>query len=412
MKRNKYSIKFKEMLLFLYFYFVVFGNKLGSVDFNFSVSVLGILVVIYNKRSIVFPIVCRKLFLIIVSVFSIALISSLYNGNLDFNSVFRYIRVGISFLSIVLVVMNSRITYIRALEMLITVILIHSIISVLGAFNLDFQRLISSFTGYSRVYHLGRSTGLTIGFDIGGIISLIGLFLVSVYIIITGKKRTLSLIIFSLAAVLTTRFNMVLFLITLVILFFLFKKYKRRYELALIVMLFSFIGIISLSIIGSTILVNNGYNVPSIIYDFDSTIARTLQYSYAQSDITKVIDHHYDFSKINNWFIGDGYIPSVDPGYTITIYSIGIVGLVMSVVFYFTIIRNCTVKFFGQAIEMKLIAFSLVYWVVVVLAMSAKNNYLFTRNISELGFIMLCIYMNYKGQNIHSASDVLKRLRG
>lgn len=403
---KSYSFIFKELAIFLYFFLVVFGNKIGPFDINFIASMMGIIIIVFIKRTLYFPNLFRKLFLIILLLFSISLISSFVNSDFDINAVFRYIRVGISFFSITIVLLSSTIKHTRLIAILISVIFIHSISSIIGSFNLDFQKNIALFTGYKRVYHYGRSVGLTIGFDIGGIISLIGLVLTSILIIITGKKMTIQLILFSISTFLTTRFNMILYLITLLILFFIFRKNNRRFESLIILALFSFISFLTIGIFSTTLLINRSSNIPEFIYTFDSYLSSIFRDSYARTDFIYVINRHYNFSYLNNWIIGDGYIPAVDSGYTITIYAVGMLGLLFSIFFYLIIIKNFSFRYFKDSFELRLISFAITYWAFVVLFMSAKNNYFFTRNISELGFIMIGIFANRYLKNKSSNNTI------
>jgi hypothetical protein len=386
-----------EAVLFIYFFFIVFGAKIGFLDVSFFAGLVGIVFALRKYPRLCFNKKILFLAFLIIMIMGIALLSILINQVTEVTWVLRYIRVLVNFISIYLVISTLNIRPQRLLKIIINILLIHAVVVIIGAINIDFQAFISNFTGYSKSTRVGRSTGLTIGFDIAGILVSIGFIGTVILRIISNKSKVLQLLIFAIAGMLTTRFTMILILAMLLVGIFIFKKYKCRIELFLCTTLFTLSALISVSIFTISVNLGGVYNKIVVGNDFIGGLVFKLVDSYHKTNFSQVTQSHYDFESLNNWFIGDGYLYTADPGYTITLYSMGILGVLLSLLFYLYILRICfksSTNNYGKNMRILVTA-----WVLVVIVFNAKNSYMFTRNISEVGFILFFIFMSFNEWN-------------
>ena len=386
--------------LFIYFFFMIFGTKIGVFDFTLFTGLLGILVILTQSKKINISRKLFKLLYYLMIVIFIAIISIIYNSSSEFDIILRYIRVLLNLISIYLVISNVKLNPLEVFEVLITVLFLNAVVIVIGALNVNFQSLISNFTGYSKTVRFGRSTGLTIGFDITGLLVVIGFLGTAIFHILSSKDQSVKLIVFSIAALLTTRFTMFLYIIVLLYVRYLFKKHGLIFETIIYNITLIVTSIISISLF--TLSVSFGGSSSQFISKNQviSNVVNSLVESYASTNLESTLTQHYDFSHVSNWFIGDAYGFRADPGYTLTIYSIGVIGLIFSIVFYLNFMRLAIKK--TNQLEVDLYRVIVLFWVIVVMLFNTKNSYFFTRNISETGFAIFFIYLKAREEFVRN----------
>jgi hypothetical protein len=399
---NKNS--FKNIIYFILIFLIVFGNKINNIDISILSAFLGLLLTSSLKKIKINVIFIRMTIILSIIIIYI-LFMFIFNYKPSNYFVLRYLRAFLGLLFIPFFAQSYPIENKNKIKYLIFVLLIHSIFTIFGSFNLDFQRYISLFTGYDKTIRFFRSTGLTIGYDMSGLINILGFFLSIIYIVYNKNKLIIRLFpyIFFLSAFLTSRVNIFLIILfTFLISLYLINKNKKIYGYFL---LFLFIIMLIPAIILIDITTNINLQITNLLIEIFPSIGNfvsSIETYFSNYLVENIFKQQYNFSEINNIFFGDMQNPSLDPGYTKSIYMIGIFGIILILFYYFYIIK--IVKLMRKTFKKNMnyffndISIFIIVSVIIILFLNFKNLYFHTRYVDQIILICLGILMGEKNK--------------
>lgn len=370
---------------YIFFYLAIFGPKIGTL---IDVSLISNLIVIIfvSKHCLVIekeyrPMIRGLLVLILYSflVLSVSIFSS-SNSEIDYLFFLKFIRAIVALFAITAFVRNSKLEKETIFNCASTILLVHAITVIIGAVIwTDFQILIKPLSGFTKSVHAYRSTGLTNGYDFSGLLCCFGI-LVTYF----GKKRKLSnirLLIFIVSAMLTSRLSMLLAEAIIVYIVFINRK-KERINKALLT------TVLSLSVIpilGIVLFSTKNTDNPIVTFlmknDTFSQISQKLIYYYASGTIDETIQGQYRFDSLDIFerIFGSMKVAHQDPGITQYIFAIGIIGLIIAVFTYLSILR-IALRYKEKDKDMVVIVS---FMIALCLVLSIKNSYLFARHVTE-----------------------------
>jgi len=390
--------------LTIYIFLVLFGPKIGRyIDTSVITNLISLLIILKYKKNIVFS---RKYFsyvLIVIFILIYLFSLMLLNGTFLIVQLGRYLRTIISIISIWGVVVSTNQNNETVIYSLIKVLSIHAALVLFTSLSIDAQETLAIFTGFEKKIRLFRSTGLMIGFDMSGLLCIVGYVISFTYPEIYKKRHRVKImmLLFIIATIFTSRFSILSLIIIIVLLIIknrknVYKKFEVRLGLV-----FSIITLIPASIlfIVTTTYSAKFYSLFTERFPYSMSIVNRFVSSYANTDIENTILNHFDFTKLDliSILLGAAENANQDPGYTIIIYSIGVVGLLLSVVWYFKIFIDTTrinKIFIENRIaneEMKHIQFTIYIMVYLTFMLSFKNNYFFTGTYFEILIIYITL---------------------
>ena len=254
---------------------------------------------------------------------------------------------------------------------LYAIISIHIATIIFMALIPSFYLFIKSFVGFEKGYKPYRYFGLTLGYDIAG--------LITIYYILIGsflKKTRLNSLVAFITSFLTSRLTMVISFITysMLELIQLIRRNKFLTIFIIITIMSLFKG--TLKEIYDTVLVLFGV--------FENSSVNITGYAfYSVSDLFEQI--FIWPTEYQEWLFGfKGDLK--DSGYSMIIMKYGLLGLVLSIVWYLQILKSTSTR------NRKL----MMYMISLLLLLNIKNEYFFTRSITEIIlFIALVKDENY-----------------
>ena len=193
---------------------LLFAPKIGSyIDLS---MITGLLIIVFTERGIVrFSKLSKNLCISAGIILAYNIIISLLNFTIDITFVGRMIRSLVSIVAIWMYVDKNDFTKEEWMTVLSNVILIHAVLVLITAtVFVSWQeklRIISSYAAHVRQF---RSTGLLTGFDIAGLVCVLGL----IFTVLKTKLSYFDIIkiaIFILATFFTSRFSLVLLFVSL-----------------------------------------------------------------------------------------------------------------------------------------------------------------------------------------------------
>ena len=387
-------------VIFVYFYvfFSFFGDKIGGIlPLPLLVNCILILLLIKNKIRVSQILSLSFKIWIILLIYS--LIISIINFNIDINYYLRIVRAMISFVGITMLYDSKIVNYKQIIKIIINVLLIHAIVTIISStLYTDLQILLSSFTGYSRHVLKWRSTGLTTGNDMAGVLSCIGIMLC----LREEKFPVLKFFIFATSVLFTSRFSIILFALYLFLYLVFMKGQNKTKDLMCIsLLLFSLlVGIILLGIttdIGSNLAMMLGNKVPRIrqfLYTFSN--------AYANTQLNNVLGSHLNIGDdVAEIIFGKAIYSGADPGYTLFVYACGLIGTFITIMWHLKFL-NCI--YFKRKDSFRAYSmFTCMCFLVILLGLNFKNCYFFTSTFFEL-FILIAMFDNIR-MNIDINTD-------
>lgn len=376
MSSNVFEVKEKDynFVLFAFIFTMMFSFVIAGVAMRYFVilfwffySLARIKKVYMHSALIIFPTV-----LYIIIMHSLVLVS-IYNTENMFEFL-RSARAISTYVVIFLFLSSGEYSLKQVMNTLMLVLLVHALSIIVGIVFPTFKEVIQPISQYSIEFMKARSSGLLSGYDDAGYLCNIGLLLVLVKNTIQKKKLVdIYAFVFMIAAILTSRVNIVLMVIVLVIIFILNIRKMNIKGLLNISKYLVGIGIFAIIILALTTNIGFGLrttllqNYPRLI-----SIVNLMEGSYTDYGVySGVISRHLNISdlSLNQIFFGAGFRKTTsDVGYVKTIYSIGVIGILLQMIVYVRAIIN-------------------------VHRMRIKNKYNSTFQISSLTFIIAVILM-------------------
>lgn len=407
MSEQKFSLG-----LTLFFFFVLFGPKVGGY-IDTSILVGGFSVLIFSfKKDITFN---KKFVGYIFTLGSLLIyvpLIMLLNGSFDIAIFGRYVRSMISLIAIWTVVSKVNSSFNTIKSSIIIVLAMHALVVILTTVvNPQWQEYIRWFNGYQKKIHDLRSTGLMLGFDMSGLLCNIGFLMVATSLV-KGKMLyfyRFLMAIFVFAVLFTSRFSIITMLILMIIFIFYFlRSGRKRFEVVFCTLFIIITSVPVTILLLSTTSVGTQYlNDLYLLFPDMASLSNKFVSSYNNTDLDSTLGNNFNFSTLSNLqiFFGAGIGAGQDPGYTKIIFSIGIIGVILSISWYTVILKDMLKmgrhlkkennKFYQKSFVQINIVIICMYLIVIFL--SFKNNYYFTGTYFELFILEVVLaYRIYK----------------
>lgn len=395
MLKNSYKVKIDLRRIVTYFviFLSIFGPKLGGlIDISMitNIMVICFFVCLQNAKMEEYA---AQLFLVLLGILFYVILVCIGNGRLNLIFLAKFVRVATSIIALSLYIGSVKLSKETIVNILINVLLLHAVLIIISAtVFVRLQNILKPFTGFALYPYRFRATGLTNGFDFAGTLCVFGVLMLglspkSVYI----RKRTTKLLVFMVAAVLTSRVTMLV--LELVIGYMVLKNKKISKKIKGILILMLLVSI--LPVVGIFLYSTGNYNnlVVKLLLNnsYFATISQKLVYFYASTNIGDTISEHYSFQKLSTWqiLLGSMQEANQDPGYTQYIYYIGIVGLMLALVFYMILLLKVKRRIsHSSSINQQYLFRVLFCCVGLCVCLSIKNSYLFARHVTEVILIL------------------------
>lgn len=357
-------------------------------------------IIMANVRNAIIDYNTKRMFSIVVILLFYSFLVTAISGNIYLVFNLRFIRVLFALIGIGTYIYKCKLKREEIINVLINVLVLHALVIIVeSTVWINLQYILKPITGFALTPVAFRGTGFTNGYDFAGILCNFGLIIVCHNDQETINLKPIKIVLFLVAVMLTSRFNM---LLSIGIMFFMgyfdksAEKNNRKF--------FRLIGwIVAIPVVGIFLFSTNNSNnfFVSILRQniYFSRILDNLVYYYATTDLGNTITKHYDFSRLNfgEVLFGKMIVANADPGYTQYIYAIGIFGVILVLIFYFFIISDCKKNVYDKKIQRIIILI-----VLICLIMSLKNSYLLARHVTELLLILLFIgkYKTVEKENV------------
>lgn len=387
----------KNIKLYFCFLFLIFGPKYGYLDLSLVTSML---IIIYHFLKLkkayidkrIFYIICLLIFLILYT-----LVVSILNKNIDILFFGKLVRCVATFISTWIIINNNKNDNNRIIDILINVLLLHAFIVLISAtIFVDLQNKLKIVTHFALPANSLRATGLTNGYDFAGVLCLIGLVLICLYPQKNVKFKFLKIIVFTISSLFTSRVNMIMLELIFIYLVLINQTIKKRHKFfILIFIIISILPVLGLFLYstGNT----NNFIIRFLLENpYFSNISKKIVYYYATSDISSSIAEHFDFSKLSNlqFFFGAMKDANQDPGYTQYIYSIGLIGLLLTLTIYFKILKSCLTINYNKGKIINYYRQIITIIICICFVLSFKNSYLLARHVTEVLAILYACYIS------------------
>ena len=264
---------------------------------------------------------------------------------------------------------------------------LHSIIVIVFAFNPDISAVVSEALDYKDTRFL-RSTGIVAGYDMAGLISIIGLFIFA-FKQANNKTDFLLALVLLLSCLLSSRVSMV---IGTAIFAYMALKITKSSNLGF----FAKTSMFSIGFSISLIAVFIAFNAVLISLGFESFFEKeSFDKVYAMGTADSLKDMYFLPPNDIALIFGLGVKPGSDVGYVREFYKYGILGFFIVVSIYIFIFIT-SLKFLKNEKESVLI---ILFLLILTFILSFKNNYFLTRvSLPSLWLLYSSITYSYKNR--------------
>jgi hypothetical protein len=372
----------------------IFGIKIGYLDLSILLPLLTLLLCVSIRQRLRF----NRSFLIIAALI-IALLAyqtsiQLAYLTFDINSLLRLVRAILICLLISVMVASDLFSSKQILTAIFYSLLAHAILINLAALFQPLNELLGSISGNDRVRTL-RASGLLAGFDISGLFCLFGLLMVllGAFRARTAAMSIIYATIFVLGCFFTSRMSMA-FSVLFVLVFGLYNLFKSRISLlGKMLLMLAFVS-------GSSYLVIT-YVAPIVdvtfslgLLDIDEDARDRITTRHATQSEGSFLWSRMFFLPDDTLakFFGTGVEElNTDVGYIKDIFRYGFTGLAFSMLTYlymFLVGARNLQKTDGRVHYVML---QLVFFLILLLTL--KNNYFFTRAVFPFTLLMIAFAM-------------------
>jgi hypothetical protein len=386
------------ILVFILLFMSMFASKIGVIDLSvLSYSAIGILLIIRIKS----PKLPAEQLVLMKMGFLILLYSILLLLITDSNEsyvVFRNVRALLSIAILGTVFYNINIPLKGLLNIIIIVIIMHSIAIDLQMLYSPIKMYLAPIVGYNKELLPLRAFGLIGDYDSAGLLCIIGT-IISLQLLFHTKsiKYLFSGFLCSMSVFFTSRLNMLILLAILILASLLWLKSRRSTIKSKIFIIISslivgyYIVLLVIPLLYSTIpLIKENFSLSNnqSIYIYDSSYGMGSQ-EYLLNSMWILPD------EIAGTIFGTGYSPAKsDIGYVNIIFMIGLVGLLVLILFYSYLLRSLrqSMKFLAKInndnFYINTSIYSLIAIILLLFIYNIKLLYLFTRTFHEILIIM------------------------
>lgn len=387
MKNN--SINLDSALCFLFVSFAILGYKISYFDLQIFVPCVILIATSISGKKILF----NKDILSICGLTAALLVYQSFLqiivADFDLDSLLRLLRALIFCILMAAVVGSNSFSSIEIKNSIFITLLFHAITINLAATVPSVNEFFSQLSENDRVRPF-RASGLLAGFDMAGLLCIIGttMLLSRTYRPRIAANYVLYLLIFAVGCYFTSRVTLGLLFVIYIAYFipFLFRERSiiKRFLISMLagVLLVYVFQKYFLPIIDVTF--SLGY------FNVDRDLREEIVSRHAVQNTDSFLWSDMIFFPTNFWEIcfGTGVDAPSDVGYIKDVFRYGLLGVGLSFVIYFKIYR---IGIRGARINKRETYLSMIKMsFLLILLLTFKNNYFFTRTIFPLIFLLVC----------------------
>lgn len=339
-RRSKQVIENGNLLLFIFIFSIMFSFKIDGFNMRYFVIIFWLFYTIPRIRKIKLN---TTLLIFPISLYIIIMYSLLLVGLLDTQNSFEVLRSSRAILTYFIILFffsthNYSLT--QVMNVVLAVLITHALSILIGIVFPPFKNIILPISQYSIEFMRIRSSGLLSGYDDAGFLCNIGLLLVLIKnTFLKTKLVDRNALIFISSVIFTSRVNIVVMGLVLSIVFVVNLLKMNIKGLLNISKYLIVIGLFSLVVLSLS--TNFGYELRYTLLNYFPDLSRVMSLmegSYTDYGIhSGVISRHLSLSELslNQIIFGAGLRKTnSDVGYIKTIFSIGIIGIIIQVMTY------------------------------------------------------------------------------
>lgn len=385
------------VFLTIAFFLILFGFSINGIDMRYPMLAAGFIFITFrNKFVITIPHRTVQILAFLFGIAAYSFVLAFFNNTNDYFEVFRFLRCCTTLLLISLIITSYKIKPVDVFTILKFLFLLNSVAVIcciiwpkLNYYLLPISRMKMDFMSL-------RSPGLTNGEDAAGFLSVCGIIL-EIYDRQKKGKGPVSivLIIFLVSTAFTSRFTMLMASFILVVYFFNLIKHKEINRALPLLMLIAPITVLAVLfwILTTGFAMNLRESLlsssPQLRALYNSLVSSYLDYGIYSSAVSRNIS----ITNVDcfNLIFGSGIKAHVsqDSGYVKTIYSIGIIGLIVEVAFHLKGLKEA-VAIQKKYTELAESARVYVLLIIIILAWEFKYSFMFSNTVFE---ILMFVYI-------------------
>lgn len=362
-----------RLVLHMIIFLLVFGPKFGFLDISLLSSSLIILTLGF-KKSLNYKLILHPLLIILSLIIVYLSINSFRIDEEILYPIFRLVRAGFSCFSIYLITIKFQEADFE--KILINLIVINSLFVILQVIFPDLQALYGSISGFDKGGVPLRGFGFTSGYDTSGIISLIGLSLIS------GKKNFSKSDRLFFGIIFISLFFISRLTLSIGVLILIYLTYKKKAAIIFLITCIIFSNVL-FELLDPVISVLNEINFRNS-YNPQSGSILSKMFFFPETSFELMFGTGRD-------------VLDSDVGYIKIIFMYGVVGLLMAFIFYINILRQTYLNYNNKK--------SIIFICAIFLIFNIKGLFLFSRSIHEILFLFY-IYVNIKNYETQSSRNL------
>ncbi len=324
--------------------------------------------------------------LVVLAIYSMTIL--LLNNSSDYFVVLRLIRALVSYFVIVFFVSSNKYSISEIIDTIEMTLFIHAVIVIISVLLPSFKPMLNMINGYTKREITFRSTGLMNGYDGSGFVCVVGFIIHYMMNKYENKKNsfTIKSLIYLIATVFTSRFNILCMAGLILLISFIENKNKSSGALGRFFLFFFRAMFVVITVLFWVLTTNINTGIREALFSRFSSLGNvydTLINSYTDyGKYTYVIENQTSLKGITFFdaLFGKGIRPGYsDVGYIKTLYSVGIISIIVEFAIYFY-----TIKEYKAAVDSyyKYLMYLLI--VILMMVMELKLSFVFSTTIFEI----------------------------
>jgi hypothetical protein len=388
-----------NVLAFIFVFFSIFGMKIAYFDLSIFIPCSIVLLYLANRPLLNFD---GKLLVaagLVATLLSYQTIIQLIYHTFDFDSLLRLVRALLVCILLAVVVGCGFFSRDQILSAVFYSLLLHVFMIDAAALFYPLNDFLSSISGNEKIRPL-RASGLLAGFDIAGLLCLLGLLMLLLKIHIPNSiwKLIIFCFVFVLGSFFTSRVSMAILLIFLGFFFlvYIFDKKTKSSRKFLLVPVFMISGYIFIA----------EYLIPIVEVTFTLGIFDVSNILREEIISRHAVQSSESFLWSDMLYLPNSFVATVfgtgsdelqsDVGYVKDIFRYGIVGMIFSFLIYYYLYSIGRGFLRLSCDKNYLLLLRIVF--VLVFILTFKNNYFFTRAIFPVILLLVCIPIVRRGR--------------
>jgi hypothetical protein len=394
---KKYQLQnISNLLCTVFVFFLILGFKVSFIDLSLWVPLF--IVAISRKNLLKMNRIFFQFSIFILILLSYQALLQIFHLTSDNYSLLRLLRAAFVCMLIAIIIGGNIFSSTQILHSLFFTFLFHAILINAAAIYDPLNQFLVNFSGNDRVRPF-RASGLLAGFDMAGLFCLLGLLLLALNLIDIKHAifRLFFYLTFFLGAFFTSRITLLLFS-SIFIVKLLFYLTSSRDPLSKRISIFLIITTASIYIFYIYLLPVFELTFSLGLIDVSDSQAEDISSRNSLNSgesWREMLFFPKDFSSL---FFGTGADqPNSDIGYVKDIFRYGVIGVLFSLTAHFFIL------FFSSSLKYTERKIRIFQWCIfcLMLLMSVKNNYFFTRGIFSVFLLSLCVETNSLRSEFH-----------